>query len=113
MNYPDPCIACKRVGQKCTYQKCTAWKTRYIYRQKQINAFARRPVRLAAVDGRRVFRYEHPDIIREYLAHGPCRHCKAAEVCGTPCPAYWSWWDARMEWMRGLIQKGKRNVYDI
>ena len=46
-SYPSPC-------DKCTEQKgchgCTDWKIRYLYRQKQINAYAaemRKPKPLA------------------------------------------------------------------
>ena len=37
--YPSPCLTCKR--DFCRDKKCEAWKTRYLYRQKQINAVAK------------------------------------------------------------------------
>lgn len=37
-NYPDPCLACERTS--CP-KNCLAWKTRYLYRQAQINAYAK------------------------------------------------------------------------
>lgn len=41
-NYPDPCKGCKRENSCNYYQKCQKWRTRYLYRQKQINAYAKR-----------------------------------------------------------------------
>lgn len=44
MNYPDPCLKCeKNNGGTCNrYNKCYKWLTRYMYRQKQINAYAKK-----------------------------------------------------------------------
>lgn len=36
--YPSPCDTCKRT--ECKGVKCDPWRIRYLYRQKQINAFA-------------------------------------------------------------------------
>ena len=41
-NYPSPCIGCKRENDCHHYQKCQKWRTRYLYRQKQINAYAKK-----------------------------------------------------------------------
>lgn len=38
--YPSPCDRCTRGF--CRDKKCEAWKTRYLYRQKQINAYAKK-----------------------------------------------------------------------
>ena len=41
-NYPSPCIKCAH-NKNCTrYRICQPWLTRYFYRQKQINAFAKK-----------------------------------------------------------------------
>ena len=37
--YPSPCGRCTR--EHCREKNCLAWKTRYLYRQKQINAYAK------------------------------------------------------------------------
>ena len=44
MNYPDPCLTCEHnnCGSCSRYIKCQKWLTRYRYRQRQINAFAKR-----------------------------------------------------------------------
>lgn len=44
MNYPDPCLTCKYDnGGSCNrYNKCHKWLIRYMYRQKQINAYAKK-----------------------------------------------------------------------
>lgn len=40
-NYPNPCDKCPRGNKNnCDYQNCKPWVTRYLYRQKQINAYA-------------------------------------------------------------------------
>lgn len=43
-SYPSPCDKCKRnINGSCThYRKCDKWLTRYRYRQKQINAYAKK-----------------------------------------------------------------------
>lgn len=41
-NYPNPCDRCTRNGNCRQYQRCNAWKTRYLYRQKQINGYAKK-----------------------------------------------------------------------
>lgn len=38
--YPSPCERCTR--EHCREKNCLAWKIRYLYRQKQINAFAKK-----------------------------------------------------------------------
>ena len=41
-NYPNPCAKCDQ-NLNCTrYRVCQAWLTRYYYRQKQINAYAKK-----------------------------------------------------------------------
>lgn len=41
-NYPNPCDKCER-SENCTrYKDCQPWKARYLYRQKQINAYAKK-----------------------------------------------------------------------
>lgn len=39
-DYPSPCEKCTRDSNKCKYQHCQAWLARYLYKQKQINAYA-------------------------------------------------------------------------
>ena len=40
--YPSPCAKCKD-NETCTrYRTCKPWRTRYLYRQKQINAYAKK-----------------------------------------------------------------------
>jgi hypothetical protein len=41
-NYPSPCEKCKRADTCRIYMTCNSWRTRYLYRQKQINAFAQK-----------------------------------------------------------------------
>lgn len=39
-NYPSPCEKC--TAKICQGTRCEPWKIRYLYRQKQINAYARK-----------------------------------------------------------------------
>lgn len=38
--YPSPCDTCTRA--KCLQTDCEPWRIRYLYRQKQINAYAKK-----------------------------------------------------------------------
>ena len=38
--YPSPCNTCKR--EVCLQKDCEPWKIRYLYRQRQINAYAKK-----------------------------------------------------------------------
>ena len=41
MNYPRPCDTCKK--NRCVgYERCKPWLTRYFYRQKLINLYAKK-----------------------------------------------------------------------
>ena len=86
-DYPNPCDTCSR-PYRCS-SKCQAWTTRYLYRQKQINAYAR-------VNG----------IVPgapEYTAGvNPCDNCARAEDCSAICKARAKYWDERM----ALVRKG-------
>ena len=93
MGYPSPCDKCTRTT--CSGLRCDRWKIRYLYRQKQINGYAKKNYKKMPKT-REKFLYEHPDIIRQYLKEGPCMCCKIKETCDTPCPAYARWWDEKM-----------------
>lgn len=98
--YPNPCEKC---GQKenCTnYRVCEAYLKYFRTIWKQFNGYPVRAYRAEQKKEHPKFRYEHPAIVLRYLEKGPCEKCKRAQVCETPCAAYWHWWDARMEWMR-------------
>jgi hypothetical protein len=43
MAYPSPCDNCPHDGKNsCKYKHCQPWLTRYRYKQKQINAYAKK-----------------------------------------------------------------------
>ena len=53
-DYPSPCDNCPKDGTKrCDFRKCAPWEIRYRYRQKQINAYARKvlPAYYASLKG--------------------------------------------------------------
>lgn len=108
INYPSPCLKCSK--ENCQEKKCTDWLMRYLYRQKQINAYARGGKWQQPDETRLCYVYEHPDVIREYLQKGPCRFCQREKDCDTPCQAYWRWWDARQEWHRKRLGAGKEEM---
>ena len=39
-NYPDPCKGCR--NKTCNYYACQPWLTRFRYRQKLINGYAKK-----------------------------------------------------------------------
>lgn len=102
--YPDPCVGCT---QRCNSGGigCNAWRIRYLYRQKQINAYARKAfsgeLDSAPAAGEAThFCYPHPNDVRRYLHTSPCTGCGFEKDCVTPCGAYLRWWDERMKWFR-------------
>lgn len=101
MNYPNPCDTCDK-NYGCS--GCDDWKKRYRYRQKQINAFAKKAcvVKVRPLPKNK-FCYDHPDDVRRWLRTSPCTGCEAEAVCDTACPAYLRWYDARMQIARRKI----------
>lgn len=41
-DYPNPCDTCEHDNKCNRWNKCERWKTRYLYKQKQINAYAKK-----------------------------------------------------------------------
>lgn len=100
--YPSPCDSCQK-ATACTFgYGCMDWRIRYYYRQKQINAYYRKLLQVKPAE-EATFVYQHPDLIRRYLTEGPCKGCKAEQVCDVPCPAYLRWYDARMKIARKKV----------
>lgn len=85
-NCPNPCDTCTR--DKCP-KNCASWKTRYLYRQRQINEHARVN---GVVPGAPEYR-EGVD---------PCESCARGETCSQICKARARYWDERM----ALVRKG-------
>ena len=101
-NYPNPCDSCEKEGTtSCNFRSCadyhmfmnTMWKRYRAYPLRKIHAERQK------AEGR-FLRYEHPDVVRQYLTHSPCEGCQFELLCDVPCGAYCCWWDARMEAMR-------------
>lgn len=95
MSYPSPCDTCQT---PCTGgYGCEAWRIRYRYRQKQINAFAKKIMQPAMrIKKHAAFAYDHPDDVRRYLRTSPCIGCQMEKHCDIPCLVYLNWYDARM-----------------
>lgn len=82
--YPNPCGSCTR--KHCpNVGYCEAWITRYLYRQKQINAYAKKHG-IAPV--------------QTDMTEDPCKKCSIRYYCDTICPARAKWWDVCMERLR-------------
>ena len=100
--YPSPCETC---GKDYGCPGCSAWETRYRYRQKQINAYAQRMTQrpVAKLPGNK-FCYDHPDHVRQWLKESPCKGCSTELFCDKPCEIYLRWYNARMEIVRKKVQ---------
>lgn len=81
--YPSPCIACQK--ENCLHG-CEAWRIRYLYRQNQINAYARKVLKP-------VPRKLDPNL-------RPCDGCSVDENCDKPCQAYLRYYNHRMAQIR-------------
>jgi hypothetical protein len=95
MSYPSPCDTCE---SPCGGGSgCEKWKIRYRYRQKQINAFAKKILRPEMrIRKQKVFAYDHPDDVRRYLRTNPCKGCQLEADCDIPCLVYLHWYDDHM-----------------
>lgn len=89
MSYPDPCISCTRTA---CLKNCGAWKKRYLYRQKQINAYARQSGIV-------------PDAPVYEPGKNPCQGCRREETCDSICVARAKYWDDCLEKERKGIRK--------
>lgn len=104
-NYPNPCDKCAE--REMCKTGCAEWKKRFNTVWKQFNSYERRALAKAMKENelaeerakivRNKFCYEHPDIVRNYLKHGPCEMCKANDTCDIPCFAYMRWWYAKVK----------------
>ena len=93
-NYPSPCDTCSQ----CTASNgCEAWRIRYLYRQKQINAYAKKIAGRIPTQPREKFLYEHPDLIRNWIETDPCERCMCREWCNGSCPRKDAWKKAKEE----------------
>lgn len=87
-SYPNPCHSCEK--QHCLFMKCDPWRIRYLYRQKQINAYARKhDIKPTSP--------ERPVLIN------PCKRCPNANVCHDICKARAEYWDACLEGTRKRV----------
>ena len=95
MSYPSPCDTCQKLCPGgCG---CEAWRIRYRYRQKQINAFARKILTpVPQTQKPKGFTYDHPDEVRRYLRANPCAGCRLEATCDHPCTVYLHWYNAHM-----------------
>lgn len=89
--YPSPCISCER--KRCDKEgMCRLWRTRYLYRQKAINGFARKYQIQPTQNG--------PE-------KDPCERCGINDSCHWICNARARWWDIQMEKLRKELGYGQ------
>ena len=102
-HYPDPCVGCT---QRCNSGGigCEKWRIRYLYRQKQINSYARKMLQpeVVMID---TFCYLHPTELRHRLQRSPCEGCKLNNICDYPCDARLKWWDVQMGEIRRKLHE--------
>lgn len=80
--YPNPCKTCPNTSCVKSGRTCGLWETRYFWRQKAINGFAKK--------------YQiQPSTIK--AAKDPCEGCGRNEYCDNICPARAKWWDIQMK----------------
>ena len=84
-DYPNPCDTCPR-EKECTHW-CSLWQTRYLYRQNQMNAYAR-------ING------IVPGAPEYEAGVNPCDSCARSESCIAICKARARYWDERMALVR-------------
>lgn len=78
MGYQNPCEGCGQVH--CHSKACARWRVRYLYRQAQINAYAKHHGIVP----------DSPDYVR---GQDPCIGCAREEVCTSFCRAKADYWD--------------------
>lgn len=101
-SYPSPCESCAKEKTCQLGYGCEAWRIRYLYRQKQINAYAKF-LRKEATKNPVKFVYLHPDEARAALKEWPCKGCQYEASCDIPCVEYLKWWDMRMQAARTIV----------
>ena len=101
-NYPSPCDKCKR-EEACTYyMNCQKWLTRYRYRQKKINGYAK--IHLPDYEKRREMMEN-----QNKQQQSPCKTCtkvKDPYSCGNRnCPDWKKWYFARQKQINRYAKK--------
>ena len=89
-NYPSPCDNCPQNDHCKRYEKCQPWLARYRYRQKQINAFAKR-------------------VLSKQKNQSPCLTCtkvKDHKKCANlHCKEWREWFLSRWDKINGYSEK--------
>jgi len=98
----NPCEGCTQCI--CDYRRCDPYKKWLVAAWKEFRRYAQHGYWECGTQNGRKFTYEHPDMIRRYLQSGPCGLCECADICEIPCESYWRWWDARMVWLKWILQ---------
>ena len=100
-NYPDPCVKCKKKDNCTRYMSCHKWLTRYRYRQKQINGYAKKV--LPDYEERR----GKIDALKKQ--QNPCKTCtkvKSPYACGNRyCTEWKQWYLNRQRLINGYAKK--------
>lgn len=100
-DYPSPCLTCSTGNPDvCNGKACDRWKIRYRYRQKQINAYAKKMCGGFAYVKENVWGYMHPDEYKAYLLSDPCAGCLCSGWCDDPCLQYLAHFQAKMEYLK-------------
>lgn len=99
--YPSPCNKCPQKDRCKHYKKCQPWLARYLYRQKQINAFAKKV--LPGLCDTEEKEQEQPK------NQSPCLTCtrvKDPENCGNVnCKLWREWFIGKWDKINGYSEK--------
>lgn len=102
----NPCHGCTQCV--CDYRRCDPYRDWICAVWQELRRHIRRGYWETSGQYGSKFTYPHPDMIRRYLQGGPCGLCDCAGTCEVPCEGYWQWWDARMVWLKWMMENGGR-----
>ncbi|MBR4291376.1 MAG: hypothetical protein IKT52_12185 [Oscillospiraceae bacterium] len=108
-NHRKPCDGCTQCV--CDYRRCAPYQKWFTTVWEELRRHLRGGCRIDHFQSSHKLTYVHPDMIRRYLQEDICTRCEFAGNCQIPCMAYWHWWDARMVWLKWILQNG-REEYD-
>ncbi len=99
--YPYPCDGCMQPD--CDYRHCDRYRAWFCDSWNDFHRHACHNYWEESPQPGDKLCYVHPDVLRRYLAQGPCERCACGD-CVVPCKRYRQWWDARIVWFKWKLQ---------
>ena len=107
-DYPSPCLSCSVTNQDlCNGKACDRWLRRYHYRQKQINAWAKKYCGHVAVKNTH-WVYMHPDEYRRYQTY--VRNYGAGKIYKIACGPGTNPEAPNYEWTKVLMERAGNHM---